>query len=254
MRYAPAQYLLRLDDLCPTMHREKWQRFERLIQELRLQPILAVIPENQDPELMCASADPEFWDRMRVLESAGAVIGLHGYRHTCASAGRSLVPLHRFSEFAGVEEATQRAWIHAGLETLRGHGLHPRIFVAPRHGFDRVTLRALRAEGIGCLSDGFAQRPFTCEGMVWIPQQRWSPVHEPQGLWTICMHSNTASDSQVDALRSFLELHAAQFTAIDPFLAMPPPAQLDWRERLDLALMLARTRLAHWRNHRSRSA
>ncbi len=47
----PAQYLLRFDDLCPTMAASRWAPFERLIGEFGIQPILAVVPENQDPEL-----------------------------------------------------------------------------------------------------------------------------------------------------------------------------------------------------------
>ena len=48
---APAEYLLRCDDLCPTTPRERWRRLEALIQEFSLQPILAVVPDNRDPEL-----------------------------------------------------------------------------------------------------------------------------------------------------------------------------------------------------------
>ena len=58
-------------------------------------------------------------------------------------------------------EESQRERIREGLEILRGKGLHPKVFVAPRHGFDRTTLHALRKEGIRVISDGFARIPFT---------------------------------------------------------------------------------------------
>jgi len=45
---------------------------------------------------------------MRTLEAAGATITLHGYRHLCRSKGKSLVPLHSHSEFAGVPQELQR--------------------------------------------------------------------------------------------------------------------------------------------------
>ncbi len=159
-----------------------------------------MVPDNQDHDLQLSPPDPEFWDRMRALEAGGATIALHGFQHLCKSKGRSLVPLHRHSEFAGVDEETQRQWIHAGLEILRGHGLNPRIWVAPRHGFDASTLRALSQEGIKLLSDGFARVPFTRGGLTWIPQQLWEPVVKPAGLWTICVHSNTARGSQVRSI------------------------------------------------------
>jgi hypothetical protein len=242
---APAQYLLRFDDFCPTMSRERWKRFSPLIEEFGIKPILAVIPENRDSELVFSSPDPEFWPRMRSMEAAGATIGLHGYCHACSSEGRSLVPLHRRSEFAGAAEESQRRWVRAGLAILRGHGLNPRIWVAPRHGFDRSTLRMLSGEGINLVSDGFARIPFRRNGITWIPQQLWAPVFKSNGLWTICLHSNTATDSLVKELRMFLSQHAGQFTSVDRVVAEYAPRELDMKERLW-------GKLAFWRIQASR--
>lgn len=188
MRPAPAQYLLRVDDLCPMVSRERWQLFRELIEEFRLQPILAVVPDNRDPALQVSAADPPFWDQMRALEYGGSMIGLHGYRHLCHSRGRSRLGLDSVSEFAGVPAETQRKWIGEGLNLLRSHQLNPRIFVAPRHGFDANTLSALRSEGIPLLCDGFARRPFLCGEVTWIPQRLWAAEEKVNGVWTICMH------------------------------------------------------------------
>ncbi len=238
----PAQYLLRFDDLCPTVSHARWQRLSQLVEEFALRPILAVVPDNQDYDLQHSPPDPEFWDRMRRMEAAGATIALHGFQHLCNSKGWSLVPLHRHSEFAGLPEEIQRQWIHAGLRILHGRGLNPRIWVAPRHGFDRATLRALQQEGISLLSDGFARVPFTRYGLTWIPQQLWTPVDKPQGLWTICLHVNTATGPLVDKLRVFLGRHAAQFTSVDRVLTEFPPARLGSAERLYEAFALSRVR------------
>jgi len=242
MRIEPAQYLLRIDDLCPTMRRTQWQRLAEMIDEFSIRPILAVIPENQDPALAVEDPDPGFWRQMRSLEAAGAVIGLHGYRHLCLSRGRSLVPLARVSEFAGVLEETQRIWIHAGCEILRSHGLTPKVWIAPRHGFDHATLRALREEGIGVLTDGLARVPFTQGGLTWIPQQIWSPVEKSGGLWTICLHPATISEDQLTLLLQFLACHAAQFTSVDRVLAEFQPRPLELSERLYASWALWRRR------------
>jgi hypothetical protein len=253
----PAQYLLRFDDLCPTVSVRRWLRLLPMIQEFSLRPILAVVPDNRDRTLELSPPDPEFWTQMRVLEAAGASIALHGYRHLCESKGRSLVPLHRHTEFAGVPERTQREWIHAGLEILRAQGLHPKIWVAPRHGFDRNTLRALRREGIGVLSDGFARVPFTKGGMTWIPQQLWGPLEKSKGLWTICIHSNSTHGSEVEELHDFLRSHSAQFTSLDRVLAEFPPVRLGPLERLHEVLALWRVRASRvrkgWTHHARRS-
>jgi predicted deacetylase len=236
----PAQYLLRFDDLCPTVSRARWQRFLPLIEEFGIQPVLAVIPNNQDYHLQVSPPDPDFWAQMKALEASGATIGLHGYTHVCHSDGRCLLALHRRTEFAGAPENVQRQWIRTGLEILHAHELNPRIWVAPRHGFDLNTLRALRKEGISVLSDGFARVPFTRGGLTWIPQQLWAPVVKPKGLWTICIHANTAHRLQVSQLRDFLKLHAAQFTSVDRVLAEFPPARLGGLEWLFATL-------AQWR-------
>jgi predicted deacetylase len=241
----PAQYLLRIDDLCPTVCAERWQQFQSLIEDFQLHPILAVVPDNQDPELKISPPNPVFWDSMRALEAAGAAIGLHGYRHVCASRGRSLVALHRVSEFAGVPAATQQAWIGDGMRILRGHGLDPNIWIAPRHGFDRNTLTALREEGILHLSDGFARVPFLRSGLTWIPQQLWAPVEKDRGLWTVCVHPNTASDAEIVALRSFLDLHAGQFTSLDRVLFRFEPAALNLAERIHAVCTLRRLKISH---------
>lgn len=226
----PAQYLLRLDDLCPTHSRERWQQFADLIAEFRLRPVLAVVPENRDPQLEIDLPDPGFWPQMQALESAGATIALHGYRHLNRSRGRGLTGFKRPSEFAGIAEPQQREWIAAGLGILRGHGLNPRLWVAPCHGFDRATLRSLRAEGITALSDGLARIPFERGGLAWIPQQLWAPVEKSRGVWTICIHPNTAGDEAVANLRAFIRSHVAQFTTVDRVLAEFPARSLSLAE------------------------
>ena len=131
-----------------------------------------------------------------------------------------------------VAQEIQQTWISAGMKILCGNYLSPRLWVAPRHGFDWNTLVALRREGIEFLSDGFSRVAFTRGGLTWIPQQLWSPVEKSQGLWTICMHSNTASDGQVEQLKAFLQEHAAQFTSVDRVVNEMNPVELSTTERI----------------------
>lgn len=240
-----AQYLLRIDDLCPTVSAEGWARLRALIEEFSLKPILAVVPDNQDPELRVSAPDAGFWEEMRSLEAKGAAVGLHGYRHVCASRGRSLVDLHRTSEFAGAPSETQRTWIGEGLRILRGHGLNPKVWVAPRHGFDAATIDALLEHGMKVLSDGFAQRSFLRRGIIWIPQQHWAAVEKRRGLWTICIHPNTAGEREMAALRRFLTTHAREFTSVDRVLSGSQPDPLTLAERLQAEWALRRSKLSH---------
>lgn len=240
---ALAQYLLRIDDLCPTVHRRSWLRLYGILREFGIRPILAVVPDNQDPELQPSPPDPEFWNQMRGLASDGAAIAIHGYQHRCTKRGKSLIPFHRRTEFAGVPVEEQRAMLEAGLAMLRAERLNPLLWVAPRHGFDRNTLAALREVGIGYLSDGLTRRPFARGGIVWIPQQIWEPVEREQGLWTICLHPNSVTGSKAEGLRMFLKRHASQFTSFDRVITEFEPAELNFAERLDEASAMGRTRL-----------
>lgn len=232
MNSDPARYLFRFDDLCPTMLSERLERYLSIVLRYGVRPILAVIPANQDPALNLQAHDPNFWARIRSLESGGATIAMHGYRHQCTSRGRSLLGLHAETEFAGVEESQQRTWIRCGLSILRDQGLCPRLFVAPRHGFDGSTLRALAREGLGILSDGFARRPFTRDDVIWIPQQLWEPVKKTSGLWTICIHTNTAPEPLEQKLERFLDQNAKHVVSFDEVIADRQPGALHWTERL----------------------
>jgi hypothetical protein len=169
---------------------------------------------------------------------------MHGYRHRCTSKGKSILGLHDESEFAGVEESQQRMWIRTGLSILRDHGLCPRLFVAPRHGFDHATLRALGREGLGVLSDGFARRAFTRHDVIWIPQQLWEPVTKSSGLWTICIHTNTASQALERKLERFLDQNATQFTSFDKIIADSQPGDLRWSERFAESMSNMRVRIS----------
>lgn len=230
------------------MHRDRYERFLSIIARYKVAPILAVVPDNLDPELNLQSPDLEFWERMRSCEAAGATIAMHGYRHQCTNQGKSLLGLHRKTEFAGVEESLQREWIRRGLAILRGHGLNPRLFVAPRHGFDYSTLRALAREGLGILSDGFAHRPYMRRDILWIPQQLWEPVPKKTGLWTICIHPNTASAAHEVKLEEFLSENADRFTSFDDVVADTPPRHLRWNERVEEALTNLRVRVSRARS------
>src|SRR5260370_10098863 len=97
----PAQYLRRIDDLCPTVKYQPWSGIRDLIRAFRIRPILAVIPDNQDYNLMSSPTHPRFWEEMREMEREGATIAQHGYQHRCTVRAGSMVPLHRRSEFAG---------------------------------------------------------------------------------------------------------------------------------------------------------
>lgn len=238
--YRSARYLLRIDDLCPTMDRVRWRAVRNMIEVAGIHPILAIVPMNRDPELIRDASDPSFWEQMRDMERNGASIALHGLDHVCSSRGRSLIPLHRQSEFAGRSIDDQQARIASGLHILHERGLLPQLFVAPRHGFDRNTLLALRNCRLTSLCDGFHSAPGVHGGVTWIPQQLWAPVSRKAGLWTFCLHPNTVED--LEPWRSFVYTHKEQFTCFDEVIE-DRQQPLNFIERVMARIRLNRCRI-----------
>ena len=244
-RASSAQYLLRVDDLTPGITAEAWPALLSLIERHRLQPILAIVPDSRDPLIGIDRPNPVFWSQMRSLQSAGASIALHGFRHLCLAHGRSLVPLHRTSEFCGLSQQQQQDWIRQGIRILRTQELKPTVWVAPRHGIDRATLRALRQHGITTISDGFARQPYRAYGCVWIPQQLWEPVLQPFGLWTICLHPGSITSDLLHRLDSFFTERNEQFTSVDRVLRQSRIKTKSIADRLFMLRFLARYHLRH---------
>jgi predicted deacetylase len=200
-----ARFLLRFDDVCPTMNWEIWNEVEKLLIEYRVSPIVAIVPDNVDEKLKVESPVQDFWKRVRGWQDRGWTIGLHGYQHRYVTSDSGLVGLNRYSEFAGLPEDVQQEKIRKGMVIFRRNGIQPTIWVAPAHSFDKYTIRALSRAGIGMISDGFALWPYRDEnGMQWIPQQVWRFRKLPAGVWTICYHTNDWKRIDIDRFRAHL--------------------------------------------------
>jgi predicted deacetylase len=215
-----ASYLVRFDDICPTMRWDTWFRIEARLIHYGVKPILAVVPDNCDPELMVDPPRPDFWDHVRRWRDLGWTIALHGYQHRYVTTDSGLMRINRTSEFAGLPPAVQQEKIRAGLEIFAGHGVRPDVWVAPAHAFDTATLAALREHGIAIVSDGFSPRPFaTADGMRWIPQQIWRYMPFPAGTWTICYHHNSWGESQLTEFERTLRRIGTRHTSVRELVA-----------------------------------
>lgn len=202
-----ARYLLRLDDACPTMDRERWAAMEALLDALEVRPIVAVVPENRDADLVRGRVDPLFWDRVRAWEAKGWAIAMHGLHHRQHPVDRRtlIVPFHDRSEFAGLDEDAQKRLLVRAWTAFVAQGIRPTAWIAPGHAFDRATLRALReATPIRIISDGLSLDSFEEDGFAWVPQQLWFPRPRRWGTWTICLHPNSMTPADMDRLRRAL--------------------------------------------------
>ena len=201
----PGRYLLRFDDVCSTSNWSAWDMVEEVLVDLGVAPIVAVTPDNRSKRLVAGPADPRFWDRVRHWQSLGWTVGLHGYQHLMTSADRGLVGLRARSEWAGVPEDVQGAHADAALAVFVRERVPVRTWVAPGHTFDRTTLDVLGRRGIDTVSDGFGRRPYTEDGMFWVPCQTWEITPRRAGIWTVCLHINNWDRDRVAGLRRVLQ-------------------------------------------------
>ncbi|WP_243295373.1 DUF2334 domain-containing protein [Geothrix mesophila] len=200
------RYLLRFDDICPTMDWSTWNTVEEILVAQDVKPILAVVPDNQDPKLMVDPPAPDFWDRVRGWQARGWAIGLHGYQHLSVNSESGILGFPSKSEFAGLPYEEQLHKLKLGLEIFAREGVRPDAWIAPSHSFDLVTVAALRELGIRTISDGMAFGPYQDDqGTVWIPQQYAMMRPMPWGVWTFCYHLGLLSKREMPLFRKRLE-------------------------------------------------
>lgn len=211
------KYLIRLDDACPTMDAAKWQRMEDILERYGVQPMVGIIPNNEDPDTTPDPKDEKFWDKVHKWETKGWAIALHGYNHVCITEDgmKGLNPLWARSEFAGVPLEKQKEKIREGVKIFRSHGIDPKYFFAPSHTYDKNTLVSLKEESnISIISDTIATKPYKEGDFTIIPQLggHCSEMKIP-GIWTFCLHPTAMNDAQFEALEDFLKVHKDEFIA-----------------------------------------
>lgn len=210
-------YLIRLDDACPYMDREKWQRMEELLDRYSIKPLVGIIPANRKPDLFISPEDSSFWSKVQIWIDKGWSIALHGYDHVYISNSGGVNPFWQRSEFAGVSLEKQKEKIKMGVTILRNHGINPYYFFAPSHTFDENTLQALRDESdIRIISDTIGRYPYRYRDFLIIPQITGHCVKiSLSGIYTFCFHPNILNDVSFAALESFLKQNHSLFISFD---------------------------------------
>ena len=195
------------------MDHVKWERMAILLDTYGIKPLIAVIPNNMDQSQNISSADPGFWSYMKKLEDIGWEICMHGNTHVYHSRSGGINPVHKRSEFAGVNFDVQCEAIRIGFQKFLDENIQPRIFAAPSHTFDNNTLLALKKETpIRIISDTIAFNPYQKDDFIFIPQQ-FSSVRKIilPGLFTFSCHPGTMNDSDFRRIEEFMELNAGHF-------------------------------------------
>ena len=73
--------LIRLDDIAENMNWDLMRKVELLFEKYEIKPVLGVIPNNKDNELLVYPKKDNFWKQVRDWKNKGWEIAMHGYNH-----------------------------------------------------------------------------------------------------------------------------------------------------------------------------
>lgn len=218
---------VRLDDITPDMDWERFLKFKALLDQYQVKPLIGVIPDNRDENIMKerkeqeAGAPENFWEYVKGLENEGWVIAMHGFRHMYSTKKGGLFPLNSFSEFAGVSYAEQKEMLSEGRRILREKGIQTDIFMAPAHSYDRNTLKALKETGFTALTDGFGDRPYLWKGIKFYPIsfQLSRSFEKKDGYSTMVVHTGTVSHQDLKQYQGYFEKESVQWIPYGEYMA-----------------------------------
>jgi|HubBroStandDraft_4_1064222.scaffolds.fasta_scaffold38587_3 predicted deacetylase len=224
------RFILRFDDICPTMNWRVWRLLEHDLYELNIKPLMAVIPDNRDRDLMVSAPSvDDFWNSVRSWQEHGWTIGLHGYQHRYLTNAAGMYGRMPRSEFAGLPYEIQEIKLRNAVRIFREQQVSPEVWVAPAHSFDTTTVGILSKLGVRIISDGYAIYPYQdAEGVTWIPQQFGKFRKLPFGVWTICCHFNSWTDADTNRFRQDLRKYHRHFTAVTDIVKSYREHRCNW--------------------------
>ncbi len=200
---------IRMDDITPDMDWERFRAFKALLDRYEIRPLIGVVPENQDENLHCGEAAPDFWEYVKELQEQGWTVAMHGFRHIYTTKKGGLFPLNHFSEFAGVPYEEQSRMLREGRSILEKNGVFTDLFMAPAHSYDRNTLKALAENGFVHMTDGFGSRPYRYKGITFypIPFILERSFRKKKGFTTMVVHANTMTEKDLARYERMLKEH-----------------------------------------------
>jgi len=197
-----AECMIRLDDITPDMNMERFHRVKEVLDKYQICPLIGVVPQNQDETLHKAENNVEFWNLVKELQDCGWRGAQHGTYHVYETADLGLLGINPFSEFAGLPYDIQLEKLQAGKKILEDNGIATDIFMAPGHTYDNNTLKALVECGFKVVTDGLYKKPYYEKGLLFVPCCLRG-FKKPDGIDTVCLHTNLMDEQDVEALDAF---------------------------------------------------
>lgn len=215
---------VRMDDITPDMNWENFRFFQGLFKEAGITPLLGIVPDNKDANLMREEPHEDFYEEMRKLKEEGYCFAMHGCHHLYGTEQGGIFPLNNFSEFAGIPYTDQRKKLEKGRELLRQNGIETDIFMAPAHSYDQYTLQALKELGFTVITDGYGKRPYLYRGMVFYPIsfRLNGSLKKKDGYTTMVIHANTVTETDKERYKKIFTEHGKDMISYSEYLEAEP--------------------------------
>ena len=213
--------LIRLDDIAENMNWNLMEKSELLFEEYGIKPILGVIPNNKDNELLSYSKKNNFWEQVRNWRDKGWEIAMHGYTHVYDKICKNedYFNYGGGSEFCGHTLETQISRIKNGLQKFKNEKIKIRSFFAPNHTYDKNTFIALKNFRINEVIDGYGLMPYIENDIKFIPQLFYKVFALPFGIQTLQIHLNYWEQKDFDNFEKFIKKHSNKIITYDQAIA-----------------------------------
>tara|TARA_X000001036_G_C20513149_1_gene738999 strand:- start:88 stop:822 length:735 start_codon:yes stop_codon:yes gene_type:complete len=212
--------LIRFDDIAENMNWHLMSRCEKLFDELDIKPVMGVIPDNKDKDLLIYPKKENFWDVVKNWQSKGWEIAMHGYNHIYDkdTEKKDFFKYGGKSEFFGHTLINQSNKIKKGLEIFEKNNIKIRTFFSPNHTYDLNTFEALKSSGINEVIDGYGLKPYIENNIKFIPQLFYKPIFLPFGLQTTQIHLNYWGDKEFDKFYDLISKNYKKIISYDEAL------------------------------------
>ena len=213
--------LIRIDDVAENMNWKLMKKSEALFEEYSIKPLVGVIPNNKDKDLLKFEKINNFWSIVRKWEKNGWEIAMHGYDHIYSSHSKNKDDYFNYggsSEFYGLSLSEQKEKIKKGLAIFKKENISVRAFFAPNHIYDENTFDALKSFGIHQVIDGYGLFPYKKNDIIFTPQLFYKNILLPFGLQSTQIHLNFWNDDDFTIFEHFIKKNYKKIISYDNML------------------------------------
>ena len=209
--------LIRFDDIAPNMNWEMMDRCQEILDHYNLKPVMGVIPNNKDNELLKYPLRKNFWKIVKNWEFNNWSIAMHGYNHLYdkETNKKDYFNYGGRSEFFGHSYEDQLLKIKKGLEVFKKNNIKIEMFFAPNHTYDINTFKALKNNGILKIIDGYGLIPHTKNGIQFIPQLFYKLYMLPFGIQSTQIHVNYWDEKDFLIFQKFIKRNQDKIISAD---------------------------------------